>query len=196
MKKKIAITGGIGSGKSVAARYLADLGYPVFSCDEIYKEIIESPAYIEKIEHRFPKAVKNKRIDRKALAQAVFNSKENLQFLNSVSHPLIMECLLKKMEKVNSDLVFAEVPLLFEGHFENLFDKVLVLLRDEEKRKKDLVLRDNLSEKEIDSRMQSQFCYTSNEGRLRLKNCNACVIENNGNLHDLKNKIDQFLTVT
>ena len=46
MSKKIAITGGIGSGKSLISELIKALGYPVFSCDEIYKDVIISPAYI------------------------------------------------------------------------------------------------------------------------------------------------------
>ena len=49
MQKKIAITGGIGSGKSIALDFIRGLGYPVYSCDEIYKEVLLSKKYIEKI---------------------------------------------------------------------------------------------------------------------------------------------------
>ena len=55
--KKIAITGGIGSGKSLALRYMNEMGYPTFSCDEIYKEVIQSNAYVEQIALYFPDVI-------------------------------------------------------------------------------------------------------------------------------------------
>ena len=73
MGKKIAVTGGIGSGKSTVLTLLKNLGYPVFSCDEIYREITESQAYVKEIETLFPSCVENGTINRKALAEIVFN---------------------------------------------------------------------------------------------------------------------------
>lgn len=195
MKKKIAITGGIGSGKSVAASYLASLGYPVFSCDEIYKEIFPTPNYVEKIAKLFPETVKNNQIDKYALSALVFNNQENLRLLNSVAHPIIMDTLLKKMEEENSNLIFAEVPLLFEGGFENLFDNVLVILRGERERTESLILRDGLSKTEIQARINSQLRYNSKEGEMRLKNCNAYLIENNADINTLQLEIDKFLSL-
>ena len=60
MSKKIAITGGIGSGKSTVLSFLKENGYPVFSCDEIYKQLLLDREYIEKIEKLFPSAVRSK----------------------------------------------------------------------------------------------------------------------------------------
>ena len=74
MKKLVAITGGIGSGKSLALQFLRELNYPVFSCDEIYKEVIVSKEYIELLEKSFPNVVKNGQVDRTALAETVFNN--------------------------------------------------------------------------------------------------------------------------
>ena len=91
MKKKIAITGGIGSGKSEAIKIIKELGFPVFSCDEIYKEIIFSKEYVQRIEENFPTCVKNGIIDRKELSAIVFANREKRDLLNSLSHPLIME---------------------------------------------------------------------------------------------------------
>ena len=72
MKKLIAITGGIGSGKSSAAQFLLEMGYPVFSCDEIYREVILSPDYIQKVTTLFPECIVEGSIDKKILARIVF----------------------------------------------------------------------------------------------------------------------------
>ena len=131
-KIKVAITGGIGSGKSTALSYLKELGYPVFSCDEIYKEVISSKEYIDKIKEFFPEAVTHGCIERKILSEIVFNDPEKRALLNGISHPLIMQKLYEQMDTSENELVFAEVPLLFEGGFENEFDHVIVILRKEE----------------------------------------------------------------
>ena len=67
MQKKVAITGGIGSGKSTVSEIIKKSGYPVFSCDEIYGELLSDTAYIETLRTRFPSAVRNGKIDKKQL---------------------------------------------------------------------------------------------------------------------------------
>lgn len=194
-KSKIAITGGIGSGKSTALSYLKELGYPVFSCDEIYKEVISSQEYIDKIEEHFPEAVTHGCVQRKILSEIVFNDPEKRALLNGIAHPLIMQKLYERMDNCKDELVFAEVPLLFEGGFENEFDHVIVILRKEENRIQSVQERDGISEEKIKKRMQSQFDYFSIEGEKRLKNCNAFVIENDGLINGLHTKINEILNV-
>ena len=74
MKKKIAITGGIGSGKSTVCKCLSEMGYSVFSCDKIYNELIFEPSYISKIEKAFPGVVVHNQIDKTRLASIIFSS--------------------------------------------------------------------------------------------------------------------------
>ena len=54
-KQYVALTGGIGSGKSLAAQFLREMDYPVFSCDEVYKEVVQSSEYIQKLKILFQK---------------------------------------------------------------------------------------------------------------------------------------------
>ena len=91
MVKKIAITGGIGSGKSLVLECIKEWGYPVFSCDEIYKELLQTKEFSQKITAAFPTCVKDEKIDRKELANIVCNNKEQLELLNKISHPIIMK---------------------------------------------------------------------------------------------------------
>ena len=64
--KKVAITGGIGSGKSTALRILKDMGYPVYSCDEIYKEILTRADYVVEVGRIFPNTVENGKINKRS----------------------------------------------------------------------------------------------------------------------------------
>ena len=57
--KKIAVTGGIGSGKSCVLRIVEKLGYPVYSCDEIYKELLKNPEFLAKINQNFESVVED-----------------------------------------------------------------------------------------------------------------------------------------
>ena len=160
MKKKIAITGGIGSGKSEAIKIIKSLGFPVFSCDEIYKEVIHSKEYIELIENNFPSCVKNGIIDKKELAAIIFDQSEKRNLLNSLAHPLIMKQLLNQMEQTSTVLVFAEVPLLFEGGLETLFDHIIIIRRSKTARIQSVIQRDNLTQEEIQKRIEAQFDYS------------------------------------
>ena len=187
MKKMIAITGGIGSGKSTVLHVLEEMGYAVFSCDEIYREVILSAFYIKKISEIFPECIVDGQIDRKRLAEIVFNDKEKLLLLNGLAHPLIMECLFEKMRACKNDIVFAEVPLLFEGNYEEKFDGVIVVMRNREDRIRSITLRDNISRESAINKMSMQFDYE--QGELRFKNCNAFILENNSTPNDLKLKI-------
>ena len=189
MKKKIAITGGIGSGKSTVLHILGEMGYPIFSCDEIYREIIDAPEYIQKISAAFPECIKEGKIDRKLLSNIVFENCETLAKLNAIAHPLIMQRLLEKMDNCASEKVFAEVPLLFEGNYENLFDKVIVIYRNKDKRIESVVNRDQISSGSVKKRISTQFDYDDEKNKNRLKNCNVIFIENEGDLPSLKNII-------
>ncbi len=186
---KIAVTGGIGSGKSATIKLLQQLGYPTFSCDEIYCECIELPEYVKEVEKAFPNAVIGGKIDRKALSSLVFSNEENLKILNALAHPLIMERLHQKMKGV-SGVCFAEVPLLFEKGYEKDFDKVIVVIRNKTERIAAVQNRDRLSVCEIEERMLRQYDYDKNETHLKE---NFFVIENNGSMEQLKIQLLKIL---
>lgn len=187
MQKKIAITGGIGSGKSLAASYIAEMGYPTFSCDKINRELLSDSEYVKKIEASFPACVIDGKINKSALKNVVFNNKASLQMLNEIAHPIIMKRLHLAMEQCDDTLVFAEVPLLFEGGFENDFDEVIVITRSLAKRIESVKNRDKLSEQEIRERISQQFDYTHLDERI--KNIKAYVVQNEGDELTLKNQI-------
>ena len=191
--KKVAITGGIGSGKSTVLSILRNKGFVVFSCDEVYKEVITSNQYIEKISKYFPKAVINGVIDRAILSETIFQSAEQQELLNSIAHPLIIERLFQKIEKSNADLVFVEVPLLFEANLESKFDNVIVVMREDEERINAVCVRDTTTKENVLKRIKSQFDYHSVDGRKRIEACNARILVNEDSIEYLQNKINSIL---
>ncbi len=188
-KKKIAITGGIGSGKSTVLSLVKKLGFEGFSCDEIYKEILESPSYIAQISARFPHAIKGDSIDKKALSSIVFADKNALQDLNDLAHPLIMERLERCMGQAQTHLVFAEVPLLFEGGYSERFDHVFVVFRKKEDRIVSVCLRDQLPEQAVVDRINHQYSYSSLE-----ENDKIIFIKNDGDIETLQKNLEEILS--
>ncbi len=195
MKRKIAITGGIGSGKSTVLQRIAQAGYPVFSCDELYKALLHSPAYIKKIAERFPACVIDGKIDTARLAAVVFKEKGEREALNKIAHPLVMQALFERMESCAGALVFAEVPLLFEGGYQNQFDNVIVVLREKMDRISSVVRRDGLLPQEVADRMSAQLDYTSKEAEKLFLDSKILLLENNQTEKDFYKKIDELLNI-
>ena len=185
-KKKIAVTGGIGSGKSTVAEYIREEGFPVFSCDQINAELWQNKEYLDGIEKIFPELGEP---DKERIAERVFSDKDALGRLNAYAHPKIMDELKRRMEETDSSLVFAEVPLLFEGGYERDFDKTVIVLRKEDFRIAAAASRDGLPPESIRSRIENQFAYD----RL-LPADNRIFLENDGSLADLKRKVCLLLT--
>lgn len=183
----VAVTGGIGSGKSTVIGMIRKMGYPVFSADEISRTIYADPGIQEKIERHFPECISETGIDRAKLSGIVFSDKDRLEMLNSITHPAIMENLFLEMEKSTSVLVFAEVPLLFEEGYERRFDQVIVVLRDRESRIASVQVRDGLSKEEVVARIKNQFDYEKN------KIIAHTLIYNDGDLNALYQKVERAI---
>ncbi len=190
MSKKIAITGGIGSGKSTVSNILRDKGYPVYSCDEIYAELTSSKAYINEMKKAFPAAIKQGEIDKKSLAEIIFTNEQARIRLNKIAHPLVMKTLLERMNENQSKIIFAEVPLLLEGNFQNLFDQTIVVLRNLEDRIRSVCSRDGISPEKAVERLNAQFDYDNIESKNRLQNIGAIFIENKGDFSTLKHSVE------
>ncbi len=165
MKKNkiIAITGGIGSGKSFALSVLEKEGYPVLSSDKIVNELYKKNSVKRKLKRLFPTAVSgfiNLTIDKKVIAKAVFNNKEKHQQLTKAITPLVLK-QIKKRTKTIEGLIFVEVPLLFECGYQTEFDGVMVIVRDKKSRIDSVITRSNLTEQEVLARVSYQLDYDS-----------------------------------
>ena len=189
---KIAVTGGIGSGKSQVLAYLKEKAYPVFSCDEINAELWQDDKYLKKLQEFFPDCVQDGKIDKDRLKEMVFSSKESRRILEKISHPLILEKLFSYMDGQKT-VSFAEVPLLFEAGLEDKFDKVIVVMRDLQDRKRAIILRDDCDETLADLKIKSQFSYEKAYREGYFSNEKFYLIFNDGSLDDLRKKIDFFL---
>ncbi len=176
---KVAVTGGIGSGKTTVCNLIRGLNYPVFSCDEIYSCLLNDKNFLSELSSVFGDILTlDGLLDRSKLANRVFSDKLLLKKLNAIAHPAVMGEALKRMERYS--IAFCEVPLLFEGGYEKLFDEVIVVLREKEKRINSVLKRSNLTRNAIENRINSQVDYAN------MDLTKYYVLHNCGNLWNLE----------
>ena len=137
---KVAVTGGIGAGKSEFMRAVKELGIRTYSADEINAELLRDKRYIEKLSEAFPLAVKDGKVDKSVLREEVFSNEKKRKTLNALAHPEIR----RKIEEITGDAV-VEVPLLFESGMTDLFDRVIVVTAGEDVRINRIVSTRNIS---------------------------------------------------
>ena len=178
---KIAITGTIGSGKSTVASYLRNKGYFVFDCDDVNRELLNSGILVE----YFPECYDDDLLDKKKLANIVFNDEKKRLLLESIMHPSIIERMKKESGK--HDPFFAEVPLLFEVNWDKYFDEILLVVVDEKIALERLVDR-GLSIEESKQRIKNQMSIKEKIER------SDVIIYNNSSLFSLYEKIDRWLS--
>lgn len=183
----VAVTGGIGSGKSEVMKIIQTLGYPVFSADSVAHEIYDDKEVLEKTAQEFPDSVVGYKVDRQKLADLVFCDESKRKKLERITHPAIMRILFREMEQAGSDVVFAEVPLLFEGGYDKDFDAVIVVMRYLQKRIRSAAERDKVSEEKIILRIKNQFDYEKNNVS------GHTVIYNDGDLASLTDQVKQVV---
>ena len=128
-RKAIGVTGGIGSGKSLALSFLRRWGYPVLSADEVGHRLLGRREIAQKVRRAFgPGVFTRGRVDRKKLAGSAFAGPGVLKRIDRILHPAIRSEVgkwVKGKRRMGKGPLFVEVPLLFEARFEGLFDGVL-----------------------------------------------------------------------
>ena len=147
----IALTGGMGCGKSAAAAAFASLGARVVDADKLaHKVLDESPAVREKVGAVFEGAyLPDGAADRAAIARQAFANPEKLAQLEAAIHPEVEKMWRKEAE--GSGLIIVEVPLLYEKKLENKFDVCISVFCSDELRRKRLAQR-GMSPAEISAR--------------------------------------------
>ena len=174
----IALTGGIGAGKSSAGSLLARLGAVHVSADQIARDILErgEEGYNRVLAHFGDQILLNGEIDRKKLAEIIFQDSTERVALEEIMHPLIQ----KRFREIQSELpiesvLVYEIPLLAENPTRiSEFDLVLTIETSDELRRQRLLDR-GMSEDQATARISSQ---ASDEARRKIAHY---VIENNGN---------------
>jgi len=190
----IGITGNIGSGKSAFCNFLAANGLKVISADAVANQHLEDPAIKEALIKRYSTAIlspSNKDngkgiISRKILADIVFGSEEETQYLNSLIHPPVLQDFQRIVEQSNEEALCFEVPLLFEANLQDCFDYIVLISASLETRLMRLEKRGEDRTK-AQQRMLHQMPDTEKRFMVDL------VIENDGDLLNLQKSAVSFI---
>ena len=178
----IGITGGIGSGKSVIAKQLRQMGYEVYDTDSEAKRLIVEDAHVrEQITALFgPEAYKDGVYQTAFVAQQVFNANSQLPIanspspnpllarLNAIVHPAVHQDILRKFRSSEGSdaaellfrgsevLFFIECAILYTAHLDQLCDKVVAVTAPEDIRLKRVIARDHSDIDKVRARMRAQ----------------------------------------
>ena len=183
----IAITGSIASGKSIASKWFEDKGYKVYYADKIGHEILKNPEIISNLVTEFGiEILKNGKIDRRKLGEIVFDNPEKLKFPNKLLHPIIRTEMQKIIDTSNSEILFFEIPLLFENGLEKGFDLIINVSSKRENQIKRLKKRDGILKEKALKKINTQMPDDEKQKRADMN------IFNNNEIEDLISNLEKF----
>ena len=186
---RVALTGGIGSGKSLVGEILEELGALVIDSDQLAREVIErgSPGYEEVITAFGDSILSEGQIDRAKLAAVVFKEEDLRKKLESIIHPLVREAAEKLARNLPSGAILVnQIPLLVESDGAKRFDYVVTVSADEEIRRERLRLR-GLKDYEITERMAAQVADLDRE---KIANY---ILRNDGSIDELNRAVKELM---
>ncbi len=157
---KVGITGGIGSGKTTVCRLFATLGIPVYHADDRAKELmVSNPLVVENIKKLFgEQAYDANGLNRKRIAEAVFNDDELLKQLNAIVHPAVFEDAQQWFQHhQDKAYILYEAAIMFESGSNKMMDKLITVVAPLEERISRTMQRDQVSSAEVMARIQKQL---------------------------------------
>jgi len=184
----VALTGGIGSGKSAVAEFLQECGAVIIDSDQLARDVIERGTEgFEAVLAAFGDTVlTDGEIDRSTLAEIVFHDEGKRKKLEAIIHPLVREAAESLMKKLPTDsVVINQIPLLVETNGAKRFDYIITVSASEELRRQRLLQR-GLKDYEITKRMQAQVNDAARE------EIADSIIRNEGSLEDLERIVEDL----
>ena len=182
----VGLTGGIGSGKSVAGDFFIELGIDVIDADHVSKNILDDNESAKKLflEHFGEKFIdKNNNVDRALLRDEIFKNEDKKEALESIIHPLVREEIFNFIENSNIVYKIIMVPLIYETNSQGFYDKIVVVDCKEENQIIRASKRDNKTKNDIINIMKNQ---ASSDERMSIADE---VIKNDSSLDDLKKQV-------
>lgn len=185
-KKVIAITGGIGSGKSTVMNILRNNNKICISCDELNSKLLQDANYLCGLKELFPSAFDCEKLNKIKLKEKVFTDENERKKLNSYSHNMIKIKLKEELNKISNFDVYVEVPILNQTDFESIFDEIWVVSSDKSLREKRICTRDS-----IDSDFADKIISTQTDNYFFNKPTR--FIFNNESITELQNQVIRLL---
>lgn len=161
----VALTGGIGSGKTMVGEIFAELGALVVDSDQLAREVVErgSKGFDLIVTEFGDEILKNGDLDRAALASLIFKDPKKRAKLEDITHPLIRQSFAKIISSAGSDsIIINQIPLLVESKHDYKFDHVITISASEKMRTERLIKR-GLTLTQIEQRMKAQATDTQRE---------------------------------
>lgn len=157
--KKLAITGGIGTGKTFISKQFIEQGIPVFYADDEAKKLYRDIEVLRQIRDVFGNDVfDGDQLNLSRLSALVFGDEKRLRALENIIHPMVMKKFDEWAAQQNAESVMMESAIIFEGHLEKYFDKVYVVNASLETRLARIRRRNpELSDNEIFARINAQM---------------------------------------
>lgn len=155
----IAITGGIGSGKSVVSKVLATMGYPVYDTDSEARRLMNADARVrEALIQAFGLEVfdADGKLNRAGLASKVFNNPEALQMLNGIVHPAVRDDVKRWSQSQASPIAFVETAILHQSKMDAMVDAVWTVTAPMQVRIERVMQRSGLTASQVADRIRSQ----------------------------------------
>lgn len=176
--KRIGITGGIGSGKSVVSEILARYNIPTYNADNESKRLIST-------DKNLIKALKNllgediftqEGLNKKKMAQMIFNDKYLLEQVNAIIHPAVIKDFVKWAQSQKQEIVACETAILFESGMDKYVDTTITVTAPIEVRIERCKKRDNATEEQIKARIANQM-----EDEDRISKSDFSILNDNKN---------------
>ncbi|HHU18783.1 MAG TPA: dephospho-CoA kinase [Bacilli bacterium] len=191
----VGLTGSIATGKSTVAALFAREEIPIVDADLIARQVIEpgQRAY-DQVVQAFGHEIlaHDQSINRAKLGQMIFNDQKKRAQLNQIVHPVIIEQLIKdrdRLIKAGHPLIVLDIPLLYELDLVHLVDRVVVVYSTVENQLARLMVRDQLSEREAQQRIDTQISIDEKKQRADY------IIDNNGSKQQTETQFQQLLEI-
>lgn len=173
MTKKIGLTGGIGSGKSMIANVFKTLGVPVFDADKAAKKIMgQDDALVAAIKSNFgEQSYIDGKLNRKYIADIVFNNASQLELLNSLTHPATIAAFEVWASQQTAPYIIKEAALLFEAGSTNNLVFIIGVTAPQSLRIQRVINRDSITRDDVLNRIEKQISDT-----IKMRLCDAIIV--------------------
>ncbi|EAE8345517.1 dephospho-CoA kinase [Listeria monocytogenes] len=193
MGKTIGLTGSVATGKSTVSSLIQQAGIPVVDADVAARKVVEPGTEgLKEIVAYFGEEIllEDGTLNRAKLGEIIFKDKEKREKLNEITHPRVKDYMLEARERffeAGEELVFFDIPLLFESHLESLVDQIIVVWTTPETELKRLMERNNLTKEAALARIDSQMKIDEKAKKADF------VINNNESLEKTQKQVYTFI---